>query len=48
MLDSLQVRDRLGRVDQATVERLDEHPRDRGPTGFGSDHHPLVARVNLT
>jgi endonuclease/exonuclease/phosphatase family metal-dependent hydrolase len=47
-LDYQLVRDRLGRVDQATVERLDEHPRDRGPTVFGSDHHPLVARVNLT
>ena len=48
MLDYLLVRDRVGRVARATVERLDEHPRDRGPTVFGSDHHPLLARVTLT
>ena len=47
MLDYLLVRDRAGRIGQATVERLDEHPRDRGPTVFGSDHHPLLARVAL-
>jgi hypothetical protein len=34
-------------VRHATVERLDEHPQDRGPTVFGSDHHPLVARLEL-
>ena len=47
VLDYILVRDRLGRVAQATVERLDEHPRDRGPTVFGSDHHPLLARMDL-
>jgi hypothetical protein len=29
------------------VQRLDEHPQDRGPRVFGSDHHPLVARLDL-
>ena len=29
------------------VHRLDEHPADRGATVFGSDHHPLLARVDL-
>lgn len=47
VLDYVLVRDRLGRVSGARVERLDEHPLDRGPTVFGSDHHPLLARVRL-
>jgi endonuclease/exonuclease/phosphatase family metal-dependent hydrolase len=47
VLDYLLVRDLGGRVRHAAVERLDEHPRDRGPTVFGSDHHPLVARLEL-
>jgi endonuclease/exonuclease/phosphatase family metal-dependent hydrolase len=47
VLDYLLVRDLNGRVRYATVERLDEHPRDRGPTVFGSDHHPLVARLEF-
>jgi hypothetical protein len=29
------------------VHRLDEHPRDRGARVFGSDHHPLLARIDL-
>jgi hypothetical protein len=29
------------------VRRVDENPRDRGPTVFGSDHHPLLAVVEL-
>jgi len=29
----------------ARVVRLDEHPLDRGATVFGSDHHPLLARI---
>ena len=41
------VRDRAGRIARADVERLDEDPRDRGPSVFGSDHHPLLARVEL-
>jgi endonuclease/exonuclease/phosphatase family metal-dependent hydrolase len=47
VLDYLLVRDRAGRIARARVERLDEHPRDRGPTVFGSDHHPLLAEIEL-
>jgi endonuclease/exonuclease/phosphatase family metal-dependent hydrolase len=47
VLDYLLVRDRLGLVASATVHRLDEHPRDRGPRVFGSDHHPLLARIDF-
>jgi len=47
VLDYLLIRDRGGRIAHARVERLDEHPRDRGPTVFGSDHHPLLARIEL-
>ena len=48
VLDYILVRDRPARcVRAAQVERLDEHPHDRGPTVFGSDHHPLLARLDL-
>jgi endonuclease/exonuclease/phosphatase family metal-dependent hydrolase len=47
VLDYVLVRDRLGQLAAARIERLDEDPRDRGATVFGSDHHPLVARVRL-
>lgn len=47
VLDYLLVRDRSAAVAQARVHRLDEHPRDRGPRVFGSDHHPLLARIDL-
>ena len=47
VLDYVLVRDRLERVASARVVRLDEHPLDRGATVFGSDHHPLLARVAL-
>lgn len=47
VLDYVLLRDRLKRVASARVERLDEHPLDRGATVFGSDHHPLLARVAL-
>ncbi len=47
VLDYLLVRDRSGRIARARVERLDEHPEDRGAVVFGSDHHPLLARVEL-
>ncbi|HEX3274049.1 MAG TPA: hypothetical protein VHR43_04270, partial [Gemmatimonadales bacterium] len=46
-LDYLLVRDGHGRITGAQVERVDEHPRDRGATVYGSDHHPLLARVAL-
>lgn len=32
---------------RATVHRIDEHPLDAGPFVFGSDHHPLLSRVEL-
>jgi endonuclease/exonuclease/phosphatase family metal-dependent hydrolase len=47
VLDYLLVRDAEGRLAEARVGRLDEHPRDRGPTVFGSDHHPLLAELAL-
>jgi endonuclease/exonuclease/phosphatase family metal-dependent hydrolase len=48
VLDYLLLRDTSGVVEHAQVHRLDEHPRDRGALVFGSDHHPLLARVDLT
>jgi endonuclease/exonuclease/phosphatase family metal-dependent hydrolase len=36
-----------GAVAQAAVHRLSENARDRGPTVFGSDHHPLIAFVRF-
>jgi len=47
VLDYLLLRDEAGRVAMASVERLDEHPLDRGAAVFGSDHHPLLARIEL-
>jgi endonuclease/exonuclease/phosphatase family metal-dependent hydrolase len=47
VLDYLLVRDRAGRIARARVERMDEHPEDLGPSVFGSDHHPLLACVDL-
>jgi endonuclease/exonuclease/phosphatase family metal-dependent hydrolase len=47
VLDYLLVRDRSGVIRQARVHRLDEHPNDRGARVFGSDHHPLLARIDL-
>jgi endonuclease/exonuclease/phosphatase family metal-dependent hydrolase len=47
VLDYLLIRNPAGIVEQARVHRLDEHPRDRGPLVFGSDHHPLLARIDL-
>jgi endonuclease/exonuclease/phosphatase family metal-dependent hydrolase len=47
VLDYLLIRDRRGLIASATVHRLDEHPRDRGPRVFGSDHHPLLARIDF-
>jgi endonuclease/exonuclease/phosphatase family metal-dependent hydrolase len=47
VIDYLVVRDRAGAIRSARVRRVDEDPRDRGPTVFGSDHHPLVARMDL-
>ncbi|HEX6644090.1 MAG TPA: hypothetical protein VF037_05400, partial [Gemmatimonadales bacterium] len=35
------------RVRRFGVRRLDEHPLDKGPFVFGSDHHPLLARLDF-
>jgi endonuclease/exonuclease/phosphatase family metal-dependent hydrolase len=47
VLDYLLVRDGPGLIRQARVHRLDEHPQDRGPRVFGSDHHPLLGRIDF-
>ena len=47
VIDYLLVRDRAGAIRSCLVQRVDEDPADRGPNVFGSDHHPLVARVDL-
>jgi endonuclease/exonuclease/phosphatase family metal-dependent hydrolase len=35
------------RIAGAAVHRLNENPRDAGPTVFGSDHHPLLGTLDL-
>jgi endonuclease/exonuclease/phosphatase family metal-dependent hydrolase len=47
VLDYVLARNRCGAIASVAVHRLDEHPDDRGTTVFGSDHHPLLARVEL-
>jgi endonuclease/exonuclease/phosphatase family metal-dependent hydrolase len=47
VIDYLLVRDRAGVVRSARVHRVDEEPSDRGSNVFGSDHHPLLAQVDL-
>ncbi|HEU5040237.1 MAG TPA: endonuclease/exonuclease/phosphatase family protein [Gemmatimonadales bacterium] len=47
VLDYVLVRDRPGGIASARVHRLDEDSADRGPTVFGSDHHPLLARIDF-
>ena len=47
VLDYILVRNRSGVVVAAKVHRLDENPNDRGARVFGSDHHPLLARIDL-
>ena len=47
VLDYIMVRDRRGTVGGARIHRLDEDAADRGPTVFGSDHHPLLARIDF-
>lgn len=48
VIDYVLVRDTAGIVSHAKVYRLDEHALDKGPLVFGSDHHPLLARIELT
>ena len=47
VLDYILLRDLAGVVAGARIHRLDEDAADRGPTVFGSDHHPLLARIDL-
>jgi len=47
VIDYLLVRNRVGSIRSTAVRRVDEDPADRGPNVFGSDHHPLLAVVEL-
>ena len=47
LIDYVLVRDRVAMISRATVHRLDEQPQDRGKFVFGSDHHPLLARIDF-
>jgi endonuclease/exonuclease/phosphatase family metal-dependent hydrolase len=47
VIDYLLVRNPARIIRACGVRRVDEDPADRGPTVFGSDHHPLLARVEL-
>jgi endonuclease/exonuclease/phosphatase family metal-dependent hydrolase len=47
LLDWLLVRDHGGAIAGLEIERVDEEPDDRGPYVFGSDHHPLLARLTF-
>jgi endonuclease/exonuclease/phosphatase family metal-dependent hydrolase len=47
VIDYLVVRNRAGAIRSTAVRRVDEDPADRGPNVFGSDHHPLLAVVEL-
>jgi endonuclease/exonuclease/phosphatase family metal-dependent hydrolase len=46
-LDHILFHSHAGRIRSVEVERLDEHRNDRGRRIFGSDHHPLLARLYL-
>ncbi|HEX2093421.1 MAG TPA: endonuclease/exonuclease/phosphatase family protein [Longimicrobiaceae bacterium] len=47
LLDHVLYHPGRGRIGSVEVARLDEHPADRDRGVFGSDHHPLLARVGL-
>jgi endonuclease/exonuclease/phosphatase family metal-dependent hydrolase len=47
VIDYILVRNRAGAIRSCRVGRVDEDPADRGPNVFGSDHHPLLARIEL-
>jgi endonuclease/exonuclease/phosphatase family metal-dependent hydrolase len=47
VIDYLLVRNRAGVLRSCRVRRVDEDPADRGPNVFGSDHHPLLAEIEL-
>jgi endonuclease/exonuclease/phosphatase family metal-dependent hydrolase len=46
-LDHVLVHGDGSRIRSVRVRRIDEHPRDRGRSILGSDHHPLLAEVEL-
>lgn len=48
LLDHVMFRSDDHHIRQVEVVRLDEAPHDRSPTVFGSDHHPLLAAVELS
>ncbi len=47
VIDYLLVRNRAGAIRSLVISRVDEDPSDRGPSVLGSDHHPLLAVVEL-
>ena len=47
LIDYLLLRDRIDAITRASVHRLDEQPQDRGKFVFGSDHHPLLSRIDF-
>ncbi|HEX6558965.1 MAG TPA: endonuclease/exonuclease/phosphatase family protein [Longimicrobiales bacterium] len=47
LLDHIFVRAVGAGITDVHVRRLDEHVLDRGPNVFGSDHHPLLARLEI-
>ena len=47
LLDWVLVRDPDGMIAGLDIQRVDEEPLDRGPYVYGSDHHPLLARLAL-
>jgi endonuclease/exonuclease/phosphatase family metal-dependent hydrolase len=47
LLDHVLYRSADDRVAHAEVTRMDEAPADRSRGVFGSDHHPLLARIEL-
>jgi endonuclease/exonuclease/phosphatase family metal-dependent hydrolase len=47
LLDHVLYRSDGGWIADAAVARLDQAPDDRSRGVFGSDHHPLLARLNL-
>lgn len=46
-LDHVLFRSPSHRIASVEVTRVDEVPGDRSPSVFGSDHHPLLARVRF-
>jgi endonuclease/exonuclease/phosphatase family metal-dependent hydrolase len=47
LLDHVLYRSEDRRIAHAEVHRIDEAPGDRSSGVFGSDHHPLLARIEL-